>query len=142
MKAIVNFHRMSGDHESNTVTDIMENMIMTTIPRPGRPAQVPAVPAANDANNNPIMVDDEAGMVIWHGELKLIPARERDLKQGLTKMYATVWNQCSPTVKSKLEQLDVYARINQAKNPVNLAEEIRNIMYGREAHQHPIYTMV
>ena len=81
-------------------------------------------------------------MVIWHGELKLIPSRERDLKQGLTKMYATIWDQCSTTVKSKLEQLTAYVQINQNKDPVSLAEQIRNIMWGREDHQHPTYTMV
>jgi hypothetical protein len=88
------------------------------------------------------LVEDEAGMVIWHGELKLIPARERDLKQGLTKMYATIWDQSSTTMKSKLEQLAAYTQINQEKNPVGLAEQIRNIMCGREDHQHPTYTMV
>ena len=51
-------------------------------------------------------------------------------------MYATIWDQCMATVKSKLEQLDGYAQINQDKNPVGLSEEIRNIMCGREAHHH------
>ena len=141
MKAIINHGRMSGDHESNTVADIMESMQMATIARPPRPAQVPDDPPVNAAGAN-VMVDDEAGMVIWHGELKLIPARERDLKQGLTKMYATIWDQCSTTVKSKLEQLAAYGQINRDKDPVGLAEQIRNIMCGREDHQHPTYTMV
>jgi hypothetical protein len=88
------------------------------------------------------LINDEAGMVIWHGELKLIPARKRDLKQGTTKMYARIWDQCSPTVKSKLEQLDAYAAINQDKNSVALAEEIRNIICGREVHKHPTYTLI
>jgi len=81
---------MSGDYKSNTVASIMENMQLTTILRPLRPVRVPDNPP-NDANGVALpLVDDKAGMVIWHGELKLIPARERDLKQGLTKMYATI----------------------------------------------------
>ena len=114
---------------------------MTMIVRPPRPAKVPDDPPF-DAAGNAVMVDDEVGMVIWHGELKLIPARERDLKQGLTKMYATIWDQCSITVKSKLEQLAGYEQINCNKDPVALVEQIRNIMCGREDHQHPTYTMV
>ena len=142
MKRVINHHRMSGDNESGTVASIMENMQLVTIPRPPRPVRVAPDPP-NDENGNALpLVDDEAGMVIWHGELKLIPARERDLKEGLTKMYATIWDQCSITMKSKLEQLEVYHQINQDKDPVALAEEIRNIMCGREAHKHPTYTMV
>ena len=142
MKAIINHYRMSGDHESNTVASIMENMQLITIARPPRPARVPDDPP-DEADGTPRpLVDDEAGMVIWHGELKLIPSRERDLKQGLTKMYATIWDQCTATVKSKLEQLAAYEQVNRDKNPVGLSEEIRNIMCGREAHQHPTYTMV
>ena len=126
MKAIVNHHSMSGDNESNTIASMMENMRLQTLPVPPRPAQVPAVPEVL-VNGLPTMVDDEARMIIWHVELKLIPARERDLGQGLTKMYATVWDQCSATVKSKLEQLQAYAQINLDKNPVMLSEEIRII---------------
>ena len=133
---------MSGDNESNTVADAMENMALTNIPRPPRPAQVAPVPAVDGQGAALPLIDEEERMYIWHGELKLIPARERDLKQGTTKMYATIWDQCSTTVKSKLEQLDAYAAINRDKNPVALAEEIRNIMCGREAHKHPTYTLV
>ncbi len=39
MKRVINHHRMSGDNESVTVANIMENMQLVTIPRPPRPAR-------------------------------------------------------------------------------------------------------
>ena len=44
-------------------------------------------------------------------------------------------------MKGKPEQLGNYETINLAKNPVQLLQEIRNIICGREAHKQPMYSM-
>lgn len=136
LKAIVNHIQASGDRESTTVARSLENMALETIPRPARPAQIA------DPNNANQMIDDEAEILIWHGELKLIPARERDLNHGLQQAFGIIWGQSTPTVKSKIEQLINYDALNTAKNPVELLEEIRNVICGRETFKHPVFTMV
>ena len=44
-------------------------------------------------------------------------------------------------MKEKLEQLANYHIMNADKNPVQLLQEIRNVICGREAYKQPIYSM-
>ena len=88
------------------------------------------------------MIDNKAGLYIWQGELKMITSRQVSLTQGLIQAFVITWDQCSKTMKGKLEQLPTFQQINTDKDPMRLLEEIRNIMCGRESHCPPIYTMV
>ena len=69
-------------------------------------------------------------------------SRRKDLQEGLVSVFSTYFNQCSLTVRGKLEQLADWKRIKQDKDVIRLKDEIRNIMCGRESHQEPIYSMV
>ena len=80
------------------------------------------------------MIDDEAGLIIWAGELKSPGHRHMDLSQRSTQTYTVIWDQYSPTMRGKLEQLANNDAINTTKNPVTLLEEIHNVICGREAH--------
>ena len=141
-KALVNYIRMRGDKESAIVASIIEDMTTRGIPVPPRPAQIENPVQPNPRPDPPEMIDDEAGIYIWQGELKMIASRRVSLAQGLIQAYATIWDQCSKTTKGKLEQLPAFQQINADKDPVRLLEEIRNIICGRESHRPPIYTMV
>ena len=44
-------------------------------------------------------------------------------------------------MKGKLEQLGIYEVMNMAKNPVQILQEIWNIICGQEAHKQPMYLM-
>ena len=48
---------------------------------------------------------------MWEGELRHLPTRRNDLKKGLVQGYAILWNQCTPSMKSKLEQHPDYPTI-------------------------------
>ena len=65
----------------------------------------------------------------------MVPRREAALRTGLVQAYALIWEQSSPTMRSKLEQLPGYDILNQNKNPVDLLTEERNIVCGRESHK-------
>ena len=107
-----------------------------TILVPARPPQIP------DPNNPGAMMDDEAEMYIWQGMLKMVPGRRKDLDEGMVSVFAKYFDQCSLTVRSKLEQLNEWEEIKQDKDVLRLKNEIRNIMCGRESHKEPVYSMV
>ncbi|KAL3787746.1 hypothetical protein ACHAWO_006144 [Cyclotella atomus] len=90
----------------------------------------------------PDMIDDEAEMLIWQGELKLIPSRCANLRDGLVTAFSIALDQCVPNLQKKLEQLENWDAIFTAKDPIRLFTEITNIVQGREAHQQPIYSLV
>jgi hypothetical protein len=88
------------------------------------------------------MIDDEAEMIIWAGELKLVPSRRANLNDGLITVFSIILDQCVPNVCKKLEQLEDWEAIFTDKDLIRLFEEVTNIVQGREAHQHPIYGLI
>ena len=85
---------------------------------------------------DPVVVDeDEAGIIMWYGGLRTLLGHWRDLAQRSTQTYAIVWDRCSPTMKGKLGRLGIYKAVNVAKNPVQLLQELCNIICGREFHK-------
>ena len=136
-KATINIVRMTGEKEAMLIANAVEAMIGPTIPQPPRPPQIPQEPVANP----PVMIEDEARIIMWQGDLKTLLGRRRDLAERSNQTYPIIWDQCSPTTKGKLEQMTVYAPMNAAKNPVQLLQDIKNISCGREAHKQPIYSM-
>lgn len=88
------------------------------------------------------MIDDEAEVLIWHRELKLTPSRRANLPEGLVTAFSIIFDQCVPTLRKKLEQLDDWEDIFSAKDPIRLFAEITNIVQGQEAHQQPIYSLI
>ena len=90
----------------------------------------------------PVMVENRREMMKWESQLKMIPKRAHALETGMQQAYAIIWDQCSVTMTSKLEELANYDQINLDKNPVTLLNEIRNIVCGRETHKQPLYSMV
>lgn len=144
-KHITAYIRREGDDEAVLVADGLEAMITPTIVRPPMPARIPDpnhVPDPANVNAPVPMIEDRGEMLIWEGEMKMIPRREAALKTGMVKAYATIWEQCSPVTRSKLEQLPGYDVLNRNKNPIDLLTECRNIVCGRESHQQPVYSMV
>ena len=139
-KAIVNYLRMSTGKEAPLAAQAIEQMAPMDVPQPPMP---PQIPDPNQPNANPpVMIDDVAGRIIWEGELKGLAGRRNNLADRLIQAYAIIWDQCSPTVKSKLEQLDNYDQVALNKDPVELLDEIKNIICGRERHKPPVYSMV
>ena len=86
-------------------------------------------------------MDDRGAVVMWEGELRGKPSRRNDLANGMVQAYALLWDQCSDVVKSKLEQLPAFQTFDDAKDPIRLLREIRNIVCGREAHLQDIWSM-
>jgi len=121
---------MSGERESAIVASIIEDMTMRGIPIPAAPAQIENPIQPDPRPDPPNMIDDVAGTFIWQGELKMIASRRVSLAQGLIQGFAIIWDQCSTTMKGKLEQLPAFQQINTDKNPVGLLGEIKNIICG------------
>ena len=138
-KALVNYLRMNGDLEATYVADSIENMALAGPPRPDRPVQIqdPAAGAAVGA-----MIDDEIEIMIWQGELKGYAKRRNNFVEGTKRAYATAWDMAEPALKSKIEQIGTYPQMLAGKNPVQLLEELRNVIFGREEHQQTVYSLV
>ena len=139
-KAIINYIRRNGGKECVIAAQSIEDGAVATIPKPTKPPKIPDPDQPNA--NPPVLIDDEAEVIMWHGELKLIPSRRLNLQQQMEQAYAIVWDQCTQTMKSKLEQLKAYENINASKDPNDLLAEIKNIVCGREAHKPPVFSMV
>ena len=136
-KAVIEHIRRDGSKELILIAEALETGVAPTIPIPPRPPQIP------DPQGGPgAMMDDEAERLIWQGVLKLVPSRRKDLEEGLVSVFAKYYDQCSLTVRGKLEQLDDWPDIKRDKDVLRLKAEIRNIMCGRESHREPVYSMV
>ena len=136
-KAIINCVQMTGEREAMAIANAVEAMIAPTIPQPPRPPQIVQLPAAAP----PVMIDDETGIIMWQGDLNTLLGRRRDLAERSNQTYAIIWDQCSPTMEGKLDQLADYQIMNADKNPLQFLQEIRNVIYGRDAHKQPVYLM-
>jgi hypothetical protein len=135
-KAIIEYIRREGSKEPIIIAEALETGVAPTIVVPPAPPQIP------DPNNPGLMIDDQAEIFMWQSTLKQVPVRRVNLAEGLVTAYTIYLDQCSPTVRSKLEQLADWPQISQDKDPLRLKAEIRNIMCGRESHQEPTYSMV
>lgn len=123
------------DQNNPVITIILAMPLM--IPDPNMTPE----PNARGVQQAPL-IEDRGSMLLLEGTMKHIPGRQAKLANGLVSAYATLWDQCIPTLKSKLEQLAGYNQINQDKNPLHLFKEMRNIICRHDAHQEPIYSMV
>jgi hypothetical protein len=139
-KEIIAYIRREGEKESVLIADALEQGVAPTIAVPPRPARIEN--PDNMGQVPPDMIDDEAEVLIWQGELKLIPSRRANLRDGLVTAFSIILDQCVPNLRKKLEQLDGWEAIFAAKDPIRLFAEITNIVQGREAHQQPIYSLV
>ena len=108
------------------------------IPDPANPPQFipdpdpnnPGGPQIVDPENPGVMIEDRAETILWEGQLKSLAKRREKLAEGLMTAFATYWDQCSLTVRGKLEQLHDWDVVKRNKDPVMLREEIRNISAG------------
>ena len=135
-KAIIEYIRREGTKEPIVIAEALETGVAPMIPVPPAPPQIP------DPVNPGVMIDDQAEIFMWQSTLKQVPVRRVNLAEGLVTAYTLYLDQCSMTVRSKLEQLADWPQISQDKDPLRLKNEIRNIMCGRESHQEPTYSMV
>jgi hypothetical protein len=139
-KEIIAYIRREGDKEAVLISTALEQGVMPTITVPPRPPRIENPDNMGDVP--PDMIDDEAEMLIWQGELKLIPSHRAHLQEGLVTTFSIIFDQCVPTLRKKLEQLDDWEAMFNAKDPIRLFAEITNIVQGREAHQQPIYSLI
>ena len=87
-KATINIVRMTGEKEAMLIANAVEAMIGPTIPQPPRPPQIPQEPVANP----PVMIEDEARIIMWQGDLKTLLGRRRDLAERSNQTYAIIWD--------------------------------------------------
>ena len=52
---------MTGESEAMAIANAVEAMVAPTIPQPPRPPKIVQQPAVNP----PVMIDDEAGLIMW-----------------------------------------------------------------------------
>jgi hypothetical protein len=135
-KAIIEYIRREGSKEPILIAAALEMDTAPTITVPTPPPQI------KDPNNPGVMMDYQAGIFMWQSTLKQIPIWKVNLAEGLVTTYTIFLDQCSLTVRSKLEQLPEWPQISLQKDPLWLKNEIRSIMCGRESHQEPTYSIV
>ncbi len=103
------------------------------------PLYLPQIEDPNQSELIPsMMVDDPIETNIWQGTMKTIPAQQINLQEGLNTTFMLYRYQCSPTLRSKLEQLTDWP----PKSLIWQIKYIRNIVCARESHHKPVYSMV
>lgn len=137
LKQVADYIRREGDKESVLVlvADGLESFTMPTI------NVLPMPPRIEDPNNPGVMIEDRGAMIMWEGELRHLPTQRNYLRNGLVQSYALLWNQCTPLMRSKLEQHPDFPTFNTAKNPIALITEMRNIVCGGEAHMQDAWSL-
>ncbi len=135
LKRVADYIRREGDKESVLVAEGIETFSTPTIPIPTMPGRI------EDPINPGVMIENRGAMIMWEGELRHLPTRRNDLRNGLVQSYAIIWNQCTPTMKSKLEQHPDYPNFNATKDPIALITEMRNIVCGKEAHTQDAWSL-
>ncbi len=135
-KAITEYIHREGTKEPILIAQALEMAMAPTIKVPRPPPQI------QDPNNAGAMIDDQAGLFMWQSSLKQVPICRVNLAKGLSTAYTICLDQCSLTVRSKLEQLVDLPQISVDKDPLCLKYEIRSIMCSRESHQEPTYSIV
>ena len=98
-KAIIEYIRREGNKEPILIAQALETDVAPTIAVPQPPPQIP------DPLNPGMMIDDQAEIFMWQSTLKQVPVRRVNLAEGLVTAYTLYLDQCSLTVRSKLEQL-------------------------------------
>jgi hypothetical protein len=123
------------------IATALKQGVAPTITVPPRPQRIEN--PDNMGQVPPDMIVNEAEMIIWAGELKLISSSSTNLtNDGLITVFSIILDQYVPTPCKKLEQLEDWEAIFNGKDPIRLFAEITNIVQGREAHQQPIYGLV
>ena len=70
--------------------------------------------------------------------MKTIPAQQINPQEWLITTFMLYRYQCSPTLRSKLEQLTDWP----PKSLIWQIKYIRNIVCARESHHKPVYSMM
>ena len=135
LKRVVDYIRREGDKESVLVAEGLESFTTPVIQVPPMPPRMP------DPDNPGTLIEDRGAMIMWEGELRHLPTQRNNLRNGLVQSYALLWNQCTPLMKSKLEQHPNFPVFDVAKDPIVLATEMRNIVCGREAHMQDAWSL-
>lgn len=86
------------------------------ITTPARPQQT------KDPDNEGTMVEDAVERQIWVEEIKMVVMAHRELYQGLERVYAILWEQCSPSVQGRLIGENGFQGVQDAKDPVRLIQ--------------------
>ena len=136
LKAIVGYIRRSELREAGRLAQALKDEVTPTIHPPGRPAQI------EDPNNEGVMIDDAVELQIWAEEIKMVAKSRRELRQGLERVYAILWEQCSPSVQGRLKGEAGFQVVDDAKDPIQLLQCIKGICCGYDAHKQSVYANV
>jgi hypothetical protein len=66
---------------------------------------------------------------LWEIELSNFVKRRVELDDNMQKLYALVWGQCNPHMKSKLEAVDTFEVFDDLQDPVALLKKIKGMTY-------------
>ena len=71
---------------------------------------------------------------IWQNKINSYENQERYLFSRKTKVFVTIWSQCSPNVRTKLEALEKYEDIKERKDVIELLKQIKKVCLAFETY--------
>ena len=60
--------------------------------------------------------------------------RRNNLREGAGKAYVTIWDVCSPALRSKLQPLHTFDAMEVQRNPPVLMKAVSKAICGHEEH--------
>ena len=69
---------------------------------------------------------------IWLKEIDGYVTRTIIYSSNKCKLYAVIWDQCSPSMQARMESLDNYVELNQSKDCIRLLREIKASVFEFE----------
>jgi hypothetical protein len=109
------------DH-GRDVSEAIRNMTDANIVIPPPPQGLP-----DPIDSTKTLPVDELQIYVWKDAFTQASKRKDYYDDGLDKAYVIIYNQCSPSLKNKLESSDSFPPIRQNQNPVELLRLIQGL---------------
>jgi len=77
----------------------------------------------------------------WEKKYGLFLNKTDDITEGIRKLYAIVWGQCSEAMQSRLQEMNNFANIETTLDGIELLRTIRNIAFSYKTHDHPVVAL-
>ena len=87
-------------------------------------------------------VSDPVKLLKWTEETKTHFQREQAMKDNLRDIHSIIWNQCSPSLQSKIKQKKDFVEIDNLKDCAWLLKSIKHAIYKFDSKSDPFLSIV
>jgi len=103
--------------------------------------QSPTLAEPNEPQPDPQGNIPPLEMKKWEKKYGLYLSKTDNINEGLRRLHALVWGQCSEAMQSRLQEMHNFNTIGATLDGIELLKTIRNIAFSYKTHDHPVVAM-